>query len=39
MVTLPTLMGLRLEDVLNTVTAVSATRWLVSGPFVEVSTK
>jgi hypothetical protein len=38
-VTVPSLKGFRLEDVLNTVTAVSATKWAVTGSFVEVSTQ
>ena len=38
-VTLPALTGARLEDVLSMVTAASATKWVVTGSFVEVSTQ
>jgi hypothetical protein len=39
LVTLPALKGLYLQDVLMIVTAASATKWVVTGSFVEVSTQ
>lgn len=38
-VTVPALKGFRLEDLLNTMTSASATKWAVTSSFVEVSTQ